>query len=93
MFIKVISLLIAAFLWASPSTHTSGTHISADEARSIALAHAGLTAAEVRGLRAEKDRDDGVWVYEVEFRHGRTEYDYEIHAVSGKIREYEKDRD
>lgn len=67
--------------------------ISAAEAKAIALAHAGLTADQVKGLRSEYDRDDGIAVYEVEFRSGNWEYDYEIHAETGKIREWDKDWD
>ena len=67
--------------------------ISAEEAKAIALAHAGLTADQVKGLRSEYDRDDGKPVYEIEFRVGNWEYDYEIHAETGKILDWEKDWD
>jgi len=67
--------------------------ISASEAKSIALAHAGLTADQVKGLRAEYDRDDGRPEYDVEFRVGRTEYEYEIHAETGKILSWDKEID
>lgn len=67
--------------------------ISAAEAKAIALAHAGLTADQVKGLRAEYDRDDGRPEYEVEFRVGNWEYDYEIHAETGKILNWEKEID
>ena len=69
------------------------TYLSADEAKAIALKHAGLSAGQVKGLRAEFDRDDGVPVYEIEFRSGKYEYDYEIHAETGKIREFDKEVD
>ena len=67
--------------------------ISLEEAKAIALAHAGLTADQVKGLRAEYDREDGKPVCEVEFRVGNWEYDYEIHAETGKILDWEKDWD
>ena len=67
--------------------------LSAEQAKAIALKHAGLTADQVKGLRAELDRDDGVPVYEIEFRAGQYEYDYEIHAETGKIREFDKELD
>ena len=59
----------------------------------IALQHAGLTAAEVTGLRVDFEYDDGIPEYEVDFCHGGYEYDYEIHAETGKILFYDKDRD
>lgn len=67
--------------------------ISAAEAKSIALAHAGLTEAQVKGLRAEYDRDDGRPEYDVEFRVGNMEYEYEIHAETGKILSWDKEID
>ena len=67
--------------------------ISAAEAKSIALAHAGLTEAQVKGLRAEYDRDDGRLEYDVEFRVGNMEYEYEIHAETGKILSWDKEID
>ena len=51
------------------------TEISADEAKSIALKHAGLKEDEVMTLHCEKDRDDGIVKYDVEFTKGNTEYD------------------
>ena len=77
------------------SKKTSGTaSISAEDAKSIALKHAGLTAGQVTGLRAEYDADrDEAAHYDVEFREGRVEYDYEIHAQTGEILSSEKDID
>ena len=61
--------------------------------KAIAYAHAGVTAEEATRVEVEKDRDDGVWVYEVQFRVGRWEYDYEIDATTGKILDWEKEID
>lgn len=76
-----------------PEETESKESITADKAKSIALKHAGLKESEVRGLKAERDYDDGVLKYEVEFQKGYTEYDYEIHAETGKILKAEKDID
>ena len=65
--------------------------LTAEEAKAAALAHAKLSAGEVSRLQAEKDKDDGVTYYEVSFRHNGWEYEYEIHAESGKILSWEKD--
>jgi uncharacterized membrane protein YkoI len=61
--------------------------------KAIAFAHAKVTAEEATRVEVEKDRDDGVWVYEVQFRVGRWEYDYEIDATTGKILDWEKEID
>ncbi len=71
----------------------TGKDIGLEKAKEIALQHAGLKENEVSRLRAEKDRDDGRTKYDVEFQQGRMEYDYEIHAETGKILKAEKDYD
>lgn len=67
--------------------------IGLEKAKDIALKHAGLKKGEVTKLKAEKDRDDGIVKYDVEFEKGRVEYDYEISAETGKILKAEKDYD
>ena len=44
-------------------------------------------------MQKQRDRDGGRWVYEIEFREGRTEYEYAVNASSGKIVDYDKDWD
>ena len=42
---------------------------------------------------ARLDNDDGRRVYDIEFRHERVEYSFEIDATDGTIIEWEKDND
>ena len=65
--------------------------ITLEEAKSKALADAGLKAAEVTFTKEKADTEDGVPVYEVEFFKDNTEYEYEIDAVSGSIRSKSKE--
>ena len=74
----------------SQGTAQSG-YITADRAKEIALADAGLSASSVVFIRAQQDWEDGRAVYEVEFYSGSTEYDYEIDAVTGAIRSADRD--
>ncbi len=76
-----------------PEPQPEPTELTQEQAIEIALAHAGLTAEQVARVKIEKDRDDGTWIYEIEFRNGRTEYDYEIRISDGKIIDYDKDWD
>lgn len=69
----------------------SAERITEDEAKRIALEHAGLTEAAVKGLHAQLDREDND--YEVEFHAKGLEYDYEIDATTGDILKAEQDRD
>lgn len=59
--------------------------ISQDEAKQIALKDAGVAEADVTGLRVKEDRDDGRYIYEVQFYVQNKEYDYDIDATSGAI--------
>ena len=68
-------------------------YIGSGHAKAIALEHANLSEGDVRFLRAKLDKDDGIMIYEVSFRLGRTEYEYAIDAVTGDIIGYDIDRD
>lgn len=63
-----------------------------EDAKKIALDHAGVTESDVSGMKVEFDREDGVPSYEIEFHHGGYEYDYDIDAETGKILKSEKDK-
>lgn len=63
--------------------------ITIEKAKEIALKHAGLTKAQVSFVRAERDIDDGIEKYDVEFNYDGKEYDYEISAIGGKIIKYD----
>ena len=77
---------------ASPSSSVGPEGVTADQAKEIALNHAGLTADQVTFIRAQLDWDDGCQVYDVEFYDGSyTEYDYEIDAASGAVLSYDFD--
>lgn len=65
--------------------------IGAEKAKSIALKDAGLKSSQVGFVKAKLDNDDGKPVYDIEFYSGNTEYDYEIDAKTGKIREKDMD--
>ena len=66
-------------------------YIGLEAAQQAALAHAGVSAADAAFLEAEYDWDDGRMVYEVEFRAGNTEYEYEIDALTGEVVKYERE--
>ncbi len=67
--------------------------ISEAKAKEIAFNHAGVSSSSVTIEKVELDRDDGVWEYEVDFRVGHTEYDYEINASTGAVIKAESDVD
>lgn len=67
--------------------------ISLNEAKEIALNDANVNEADARFDDKEFDLDDGTPYYELEFSANGFEYEYEIHAVSGKILESECESD
>ncbi len=80
---------------AQPNTNQTAGEITVEEAKTIALEHAGLTADAVTFVKAKQDYDDGRLVYEIEFvttsGNGYLEYDYEIDAATGSILSYDYD--
>lgn len=66
--------------------------LTPEEAKQIALTHAGLTEDLVVGLHAQYEMEHGTPIYDVEFHHSAWEYGYEIHANTGEILSFSKDK-
>ncbi len=77
----------------SDTTATDVSYIGIEKAKSIALSHAGLSASDVVFTKTKLDQENLQMVYEIEFQKGTTEYEYEIHAETGKILKYDIDID
>lgn len=75
-----------------PAPANGSLELTGEDAINKALSHAGLTKSQVSRLEAEKDRDNGITHYDVEFETPQWEYDYEIHAETGKVLKSEKER-
>ncbi len=72
---------------------TAVNDIGREKAKSIALTHAGLSESEVNRLRVERERDDGRIEYSVEFTADGKEYDYEISGETGRILDYDVEKE
>lgn len=70
-----------------------GNYIGEEQAKQIALNHAGMAEADAGGLWVKFDYDDGRAVYEVDFHVNGIEYEYEIDATSGDVRSWDWDED
>ena len=77
----------------STGTASAKAYIGQDKAKEIAVSKAGVSASALTELEIEMDTSDGVMVYEVEFKAGGYEYDYEINASTGAVLKGEKETD
>lgn len=73
------------------STPEQKAEITPAKAGEIAFEHAKVSRGEAADYRSKLENEDGVWVYEIEFRVGNTEYEYEIDAETGRIISAEKE--
>ena len=76
-----------------PAPSGTAQEIGYAEAKSIALNHAGVSESKAYDMDVELDEEDGKLVYEVEFKSGGMEYDYEIDAATGTILQQEAEKD
>lgn len=74
------------------SGSNSSDYIGEEEARNIALKHAGLEESQVTFVSSRLEFDDGQWEYDVEFYTANyEEYDYEIDAYTGAVINFDYD--
>ena len=76
-----------------PDPSGTAQDIGYAKAKSIALNHAGVSENEAYDMDIELDYEDGILVYEVEFKSGGMEYSYEINAATGAILKHESELD
>lgn len=76
---------------ATETRQAASEPLTKEGAEDIALKYAGLARDQVKRLHTEYEIDDGISQYDVEFRQGDWEYEFEIHAETGKILSFDKD--
>lgn len=77
----------------SAAQSTFSGDIGHAKAKAIALNHAGVSESKAYDMEIEPDEEDGMLVYEVEFKSGGMEYSYEINAATGAIVKQETEPD
>lgn len=70
-----------------------GAQISAEDAKAIALAHAGVSAQDAQRMEMGFDNEHGRAVYEFEWRVGWTEYSCDVDANTGEVVGYSSEYD
>lgn len=69
----------------TPNTGSATGAVDEAKAQEIALAHAGIKAADATITKSKLDYDDGRQVYEIEWYANGAKYDYEISVATGEI--------
>ena len=87
--LSILGILGVSVLSGSLNTFAANNYIGVEKAKSIALKDAGVSGATF--VKTKLETEDGVKVYDVEFYKANVEYDYEIDAITGKIREKDLD--
>ena len=65
--------------------NNQGGPVDLEGAKAVALADAGVKAADAVFRKSELEWEDGVKVYDIEFYTSEAEYDYEINASTGAV--------
>lgn len=69
----------------------SSQYIGEEKALAAALKQAGVSKSDATNIRYEFDVERGTLIYEVSFRAGDYEYDYDINAYNGSVVSFEKE--
>ena len=69
----------------APTANTSTGAVDEAKAQEIALAHAGVNAADATITKSKLDYDDGRQVYEIEWYANGAKYDYDVAVATGEI--------
>lgn len=77
-FILSFGLFFAAYEYAM-------AQINAEQAKEIAVQHAGIQLNQANFIKVEHDVDNGIPEYEIEFLCDNKKFDYTINADNGKI--------
>lgn len=73
------------------NVNNNQSKITLDQAKKIALKHADLLENQVTFIKGNREFDDGIDKYEIEFYFDNKEYDYDINANTGDIISYDYD--
>ena len=75
---------------AAAATEATGL-LTEEQAQQIALDHLDISADQTTRMHTAYEIDDGVPQFDIEFRQGDWDYEFEIHAESGRILSFDKE--
>lgn len=68
-------------------------YIGEDAALTATYSHAGVNHEDVSHVEIELEKGKGIFKYEIEFKCGDTEYEYDINALDGSVIQFAKEID
>lgn len=68
-------------------------YIDKEKIKQIVLNHAGINSNAIRHMSVEFDYENGNAIYEVDFKIGYIEYEYDVNATTGEIIHYSSEYD
>lgn len=83
--------ILFSFAACGDNATESNVKLTADEALNIALSESNISKVDVSNLKSRLEKDDGIYVYDIDFNAQGTEYSYDIDANTGKIVEKSHD--
>ena len=86
-----ISVMAPGAVFAADTAAAPDNAIGVKAAEEAAVKDAGVKMEDITGIRSHLEKDDGQYVYDVDFYVGDVKYEYEINAETGKILEKDKE--
>lgn len=75
----------------APESIAAATGLSMEEAKQIALEHAGVAADAAAFIKEKKEHDDGIEEYDITFTAENTKYEYEIAVSDGTVLQFSQE--
>lgn len=81
-------LLVLVMMLALSVTASAAGKLTPDEAKQAALDYVGVDASNAEFTKLKRDWDDGREVYEIEFYADGTQYEMDIDALTGRVKDF-----
>lgn len=85
IFVFIAGITVASYFGRVDHAVKNHAKITIGEARAIALENAGCEESAVVFTGQSREKEFGLYAYEIEFNDGLTRYKYEINAETGEI--------
>ena len=86
-----ISVMAPGAVFAADTAAAPDKAIGVEAAEEAAVKDAGVKMEDITSIRSHLEKDDGQYVYDVDFYVGDVKYEYEINAETGKVLEKDKE--